>query len=86
MNDDDTKKATMSEFDDDLRPEYDMGKFLKHGVRGNHAQEYREFANVVLLAPDVFEVFKSSEAVNEALRLVIKIRELETKRDTTAKK
>ena len=48
----------------------------KDGVRGKYAQRYREGTNVVLLAPDVAREFKSDEAVNEALRLVIRLRSL----------
>ena len=61
---------------DDLRPEYDLDELLKDGVRGKYAQRYREGTNVVLLAPDVAREFKSDEAVNEALRLVIRLRSL----------
>jgi hypothetical protein len=38
------------------------------GVRGKYFERYREGTNVVLLAPDVAEVFHDSEAVNAALR------------------
>jgi hypothetical protein len=62
------KKADDS--DDDLRPQYDFSK----GVRGKYAAEYRAGSNVVVLEPDVAEVFKTSEAVNEALREVVRKR------------
>lgn len=57
--------------DDDLRPEYDE-TVLKNGVRGKYVERYRQGTNVVLLAPDVVAVFPDSDAVNEALRLLIK--------------
>jgi len=64
---------TMSdEFDDELRPEYDLPQ-LKGGVRGKYAERCKAGTNVVLLAPDVAEVFSSEDAVNEALRLLIKV-------------
>lgn len=52
---------------DDLRPEYDFSA----GVRGKHSEAYRKGTNVVLLDPDVAEVFKDSDAVNTALRLLL---------------
>ena len=52
---------------DDLRPEYDFSG----GVRGKHHEAYRRGTNVVLLDPDVAEVFKNSETVNAALRLLL---------------
>jgi hypothetical protein len=52
---------------DDLRNEYDFSG----GVRGKHHEAYRRGTNVVLLDPDVAEVFKDSEAVNTALRLLL---------------
>ena len=58
--------------DDELRPEYDLSK-LKGGIRGKYASKYKEGTNLILLAPDVAEVFKDNESVNEALRLLIKI-------------
>lgn len=38
------------------------------GVRGKYYECYMQGTNVVLLAPDVAEVFRDSEAVNAALR------------------
>lgn len=55
--------------DSDMRPEYDFSK----GVRGKYLENYRKGTNVVLLEPDVAKVFKSSEAVNEALRGLLKV-------------
>jgi hypothetical protein len=56
---------------DDMRPEYDFAS-MSGGIRGKHYQEYRKGSNVVLLQPDVAEAFPSEEAVNEALRGVLK--------------
>ena len=53
---------------DEMRPEYD----LRGGVRGKYYQRYREGTNVVLLDSDVAEVFRDSESVNQALRVLIK--------------
>ena len=59
--------------DDELRPEYDMSELLKEGVRGKYADRSRKGTNLVLLAPDVAAVFPDEQAVNEALRLVMKL-------------
>jgi len=61
---------------DELRPAYNLGKILKEGVQGKYADRYREGTNLILLAPDVAEVFPTDEAVNEALRLVIQLKKL----------
>ena len=65
------RNSAYNEMDDELRPEYDLSK-LKGGVRGKYASKYKDGVNLVLLAPDVAEVFKDYESVNEALRLLIK--------------
>lgn len=44
---------TKTEMEDELRPEYDLTKLLKDGVRGKYANRYRAGSNVVVLAPDV---------------------------------
>lgn len=49
---------------DTMRPEYDFSA----GVRGVTALRYREGTNVVLVDPEVMDVFPDSAAVNEALR------------------
>jgi len=67
------KKKDRNELNDDLRPEYDLHKLLKDGVRGKYAKRYQEGTNLVLLEPDVAEAFQNAEAVNEALRLVIQL-------------
>jgi NADPH-dependent ferric siderophore reductase len=61
---------------DELRPEYDLRDLLKHGVQGKYAQRYREGTNLVLLGPDVAKAFPTEAAVNQALRLVIKLAKL----------
>ena len=63
-----TKKDEDAEVE--LRPTYDFSK----GVRGKYAAQYREGSNVVVLEPDMAAVFKTSKAVNEALREIARIR------------
>jgi hypothetical protein len=67
------KNKEQNEMDDDLRPEYDLQKLLKDGVRGKYSKLYQEGTNLVLLEPDIAEVFPNAAAVNEALRLVIQL-------------
>ena len=38
------------------------------GVRGKYANRTQTESNVVLIAPDLLDVFPDSESVNEALR------------------
>ena len=60
---------------DDMRPEYDFSG----GVRGRFYKEYMKGTNVVLLEPDVAEVFPDSQAVNAALRALAEIAKRQTK-------
>jgi hypothetical protein len=55
--------------DDEMRPEYDFS----NGVRGKYYEAYQQSSNVVVLDPDVAEIFRDSVSVNEALRLLAKI-------------
>ena len=49
---------------DTMRPEYDFS----NGVRGVTAARYREGTNIIVLDPELMDVFPDSDAVNEALR------------------
>jgi hypothetical protein len=53
--------------DDEMLPEYDFSK----GVRNPYAQRFQEL-NLVSLDPDVKAVVPDSEAVNSALRTLMK--------------
>jgi len=61
--------------DYELRDEYDLSK-LTIVAKGRYAPDRRAGKNVALLAPDVAQAFPSDEAVNEALRLVMRIAEV----------
>lgn len=63
------KKAVKTRRDPDMLDEYDFSK----GVRGKYAKRYAEGTNIVVLSPDVAQVFHDSESVNEALRVLVKI-------------
>ncbi len=76
----------MSEMNDELRPEYDMHELLKGGVRGKYVARYRAGTNLVLLDPDVAKAFPDEATVNEALRLVIRLTEIQRgKKEIVAK-
>jgi hypothetical protein len=59
---------TRKKHDDDMRSHYDFSS----GVRGKYAARYAEGTNVVVLAPDLAEVFPDSIAVNEDLRTLVR--------------
>lgn len=52
-----------------MQAEYDFSG----GVRGKYYEAYRQASNVIVLEPDVAEVFRDSASVNEALRMLTKI-------------
>lgn len=54
---------------DEMRPEYDFSG----GVRGKYYQAYQQSSNVVVLDPDVAEIFHDSESVNAALRMLAQV-------------
>ena len=58
---------------DDLRPEYDFD--FSKAVRGKYYKKYREGSNVIVLEPDVAAAFKNLDAVNQALRAMLKFAE-----------
>ena len=61
-------KRDKTELNDELRPTYDE-TLLKNGIRGKYAAG----TNLVRLEPDVAVAFPNEEAVNEALRFVLKV-------------
>ena len=65
---------------DTMRPEYDF----RGAVRAKYVARFREGVNVVVLDPDVAEAFRSSEAVNRALRALLEVTPPRTSRRRTA--
>jgi len=64
------KETELTEPNDELRPEYDLSQLQVRRLGPGR----RQFgSDVVRLAPDVAAVFQDAEAVNEALRLLIKV-------------
>ena len=49
--------------------EYDLAK-LKGGVRGKYYRQATAETNLVLIEPDLAEVFPDGDSVNRALRLL----------------
>lgn len=62
----------------DLRKEYNFSG----GVRGKYAARFAEGSNVVVLDPDVANLFKDSASVNDALRTLAEIAARQAKKAT----
>jgi len=58
----------------EMLAEYDFSR----AQRGKYARRYKEGTNVVVLDPDVSGIFRTTEAVNAALRGLSKIIRLHT--------
>lgn len=56
----------------ELRPEYKRSDFPKL-VRGKYASRLRKRSNVIILDPELTELFPNSQAVNSALRSLSEI-------------
>lgn len=54
-----------------MREEYDFSE----GVRGKYADRVGDVTKLVVLEPDVAREFPTAEAVNEALRSVVRKKE-----------
>jgi hypothetical protein len=62
-------KKVEIEMDDELRPEYDLTSLRVRKIGPKRSK----FGEYIKLAPDVADVFPNSEAVNEALRFLIRV-------------
>ena len=58
-----------NETDPDMPDEYDFS----NGVRGKYVDRFAKGCNVIVLDPDVAQVFPDSESVNQALRAFAEI-------------
>ena len=72
------KTRTSTQDKDTLRPECDFSQLKSRG-RGRYAKRYHEGTNLVLLAPDVADVFPDAASVNEALRALMRVGQLHTR-------
>lgn len=78
------KTAKPKVLDDDLRPEYKRSDF---GVmeRGKYAGKARAALKIAVLKPEIAKAFPTSEAVNDALAMMLTIAS-EAKRVTSPPK
>ena len=63
----DIMKKMNTDSSDDMRTEYDFAS-MKGGVRGKYVKRFREGTNLVLIDPDLMDVFPDEASVNQALR------------------
>ena len=63
------KKPASSKVSDDLRPEYDLTQ-LRGGVRGKYYTRATAGTNLVLIEPDLLDLFPDADSVNRALRVI----------------
>ena len=75
------KNSTKKQDDYELQKEYDLSKMTVL-PKGRFDPKRRIGNNIVLLEPDIAKAFPSDEAVNEALRLLLKASKLS--QDTSA--
>ena len=78
MNKKNSKKSSSNR--DTLKSEYDFSK----AVRGATAARYAEGVNVVVIDPEVLDVFPDGASVNEALRALAPV--LRRTRKTTRRR
>ena len=64
---------------DELRVEYRRSDFPGGLVRGKYAKRMKESSNVIVLRPEVAQVFPNEEAVNNALLALIDIAQKTTR-------
>ncbi len=63
-----TKTTKSAKYKDTMRPEYDMSGC----VRGKYASRFKGDVVLVPIAPDVAAAFPDADAVNDALRVLLK--------------
>jgi hypothetical protein len=63
------RKESAAKHGDDMRKEYDLSK-LAGGVRGKYYRQATAGTNLVLIEPDLANIFPDSAAVNRALRVL----------------
>jgi hypothetical protein len=66
------KKELVAKRGDDMRKEYDLSK-LAGGLRGKYYRRATAGTNLVLIEPDLVNMFPDSEAVNRALRAFVEV-------------
>ncbi len=58
---------------DELRTEYKIEDFPNGFIRGKYTKRIKESSNIIVLKPEVANVFPNEEAVNSALLSLIKL-------------
>lgn len=66
-----TIRKRKSSAPDEMRAEYDFSK-MKGLERGRYYERYKAGTNLILIEPEIFAVFPNREAVNNALRSLIR--------------
>ena len=66
-------KAAIEQVELERDPDMLADDDFSQGVRGKYVQRFAQGSNVVVLSPDLAEVFPDSESVNNALRLLVEI-------------
>src|SRR5580693_5994469 len=66
------KKEPIAKRVDDMRKEYDLSK-LTGGVRGKYYRRATAGTNLVLIEPDLVNMFPNSEEVNRVLRALAEV-------------
>ena len=78
------KKESPTKRTDELRTEYDLSK-LRGGIRGKYYQRATAGMKLVLIDPDLANLFPDAEAVNRALRVLVQAAQSVTKRRRRAR-
>ena len=65
----------------EMSAEYDFSG----GERGKYAKQFAEGTNIIILDPDVADLFPDSKAVNEALRALSRIADRQRKKAAAGK-
>jgi hypothetical protein len=76
----------MKKASEDMRAEYDFSGTVrgKYSARSDNVPGgFRKGTNVVVLEPEIAKLFPSSEAVNDALRILVQIAKQSQKQKRT---
>ena len=76
------KNSTTKQDDYELRDEYDLSK-MTILPKGRFDPKRRIGTNVVVLDPEIAKAFPNDEAVNEALRIILKAAKIPQKASAT---
>ena len=77
MKKDSIKKQNNDNDDYELNDEYDFSK-MTILPKGRYSPERRAGKNIIVLAPDLAKAFPNDDAVNEALRLLLRVAQMPT--------